>query len=304
MTAERGRPSLLTESKAANAREMRANGKTIEQIASALDVSTRTVDRILAPPNVLPRTGQPPIQLGEKDKKVASTSGKHYGQKAGHTASDYWDITIYALAPRPDAPKYCVAISYYKELRDVKSEHHTAILCDEPATVLATYDPLAVLIGYPDPEQFAKLQKQLELNCSRQYQTLVSDVLTKFPEDVTEAHVTYREGVLLDIFSHLCHQVRASWTFTKNEASLIVDACHDTHLFGDSFLNLPGEIRTAIDANELDTKWNVDAAALCETLRGMTSADLAALAVSIRTFWEHTDKTRGQALTLAGFIFE
>src|ERR1700749_3622260 len=216
MTARYNQHTADDDIRAAHA--LKAEGKTIAEISGALGTSPRTENRLLAaevePPVLLPRTGKAQLQLSICDKKIATVSGKHFGQKAGHTAQDYFDITIYELAPNGDTPKYCVAISYFKSLREVNSEHHSAYLTDIPASILTAFNPLSVVIGFPDPEQFAAGQKRLEDDIQRQYHALVSQALTAFPEDTAHAQIAYREGQLLDTFAHMCHIVRKYWRFT------------------------------------------------------------------------------------------
>lgn len=305
-----GRPTALTYENCKKAHKMKAEGMLAVEIAGKLGVSLRSMTRLLAtpldeinapPPIVLQRTGKQPLSF--RGMRVAEASGKHYNQKAGETAGDYWDVAIYELDRAEgdtETPPYAVAINYFKSVKNQKAEHFSAVLTDNPATPLTTYDPLAVLIGYP-AGAFEKQQRQLEETSQRQYYSLVSNVLASFPEDAAHAVISTREGELTDIFAHLCHHERDGWTFTTAEASLIVDACEDTFLHQDGFMQLAGEIVNAITLNDLATKWHVDAEALTAKLRALTPCGLAALAVSIRTFWEHTDKPSGVALSLAGF---
>ena len=203
-----GRPRIDQSDRARTARQWAAEGLTNEQIAVRLDCSTRQVSRLLAigkalppgtatmetPPTsigsgqpdqslqdlILPRTGQAPIKI--RGRTMATATGMYFNAKPGKPNVDWWEISIFAL-DRPDA--YAVAITYKKSHRGQNSEHHTAAVTATPATVLQTYDPLKVLVGYPSSERFATQQRDLELDCVRQYQSLVSTVLADFPEEAT-----------------------------------------------------------------------------------------------------------------------
>ncbi len=292
------------------ARAYLAEGKTIAQTAELLEVSSRTINRMLAREDepetdqiMLPRTGQAPLQL--TGIEIAQADGSRHGCKPGKANSDWYVITIYALSTTPAAPDvtHAVTIDYHKNLHGQESHHFTAHLTDSPGRVLARFDPIIVIVGYPDSPNFDAQQRQLEDNCARQYFALVSEVLKQFPEDIATAITETRDGELLDIFAHLCHLERAQWSFTRAEAALICEACHDTFLHGDAFLLLPGELASALTDDSFTAKWCVSEDELRAKIGKLKGAGLAALAVSIRTFWEHTDKPTNVALSLAGFNF-
>lgn len=252
---------------------------------------------------IINRTGREPLAIN--GTIVSRACGKHYAQKPGESASDYWEITIYQQTDAPaNAPPYVVAIAYHKEVRGQAHDHYFAELTDRPAFVLGKYDPLDVLVGYPPGAAFDDKQLQLETACQRQFQSLISDALKPFPENAADALRSQRDGELCDIFAHLCHVARRQWTFTRNEALAIVDACEFSFLGHDAFLLLPKEIANGIDNCKLVEKWGIDKCALEEKLQKLSFAGCAALAVSIRTFWEHSSKPSAVALTLAGFNFQ
>ena len=203
-----GRPRIDQSGRARTARQWASEGLTNEQIAVRLNCSTRQVSRLLAigktlPPGtahmetppattgsghsdqplqdlILPRTGQAPIKI--RGRTIATATGMYFNAKPGKPNVDWWELSIFAL-DRPDA--YAVAITYKKSHRGQNSEHHTAAITATPATVLQAYDPLKVLVGYPSSERFAAQQRDLEADCVRQYQSLVSTVLADFPEEAT-----------------------------------------------------------------------------------------------------------------------
>jgi len=259
---------------------LRCEGKEAHEIAAHLKLSVRTVHRIITDCHdaLLTRTGREPIAL--VGRTVARVCGKHLGQKAGESATDYWEITIFEQHGQPeDAPRYGVSIVYNKELGGKSHTHYFAELTDKPMLVLGKYDPLSVLVGYPDTPNFDEKQRQLEEASLHQYRSLVSDALRGFPENAAEAYKSQRDGELCDIFMHLCHTARQEWTFTKIEACAIIDACEHTFVGYDAFMLLSKEILSGIDANGLVEKWHIDRQVLADKLQSLSLAGLAALAV-------------------------
>lgn len=136
-----------------------------------------------APLVKLPRTGLPPLTF--EGQVIAHASGRAVNAPAARDNADFWEITLFALPVFPEqvtAPGYVVAVRYTNDHRGRAYHHDFADWTDDPAETLATYDPLAVLRGFPPGEQYAARQAALEANSRRQYGLLVSAVLRSFPE--------------------------------------------------------------------------------------------------------------------------
>lgn len=246
---------------------------------------------------ILPRTGSAPLKI--TGRLVASVSGRNYNAKPDKPNSDWYEISLFQLADTDDVG--AVTITYRKDLRGQQVEHHTAAVTDSPTTVLGRYNPLAVLVGFPNEPRFANQQARLEDESRRQYESLVSAALADFPEEVTAADLI--DGDDLTLFRSVADRYRARWTFTQAEASLICDACNGPMLMADDvFPYIPAEVEDAIRISQLDKKWNVDKSALIGKLLSMSEFDRAALAISIRDFWTRTDLPNEVALRQAGFL--
>lgn len=122
---------------------------------------------------VLERTGRAPIRfvgalLREGTTRFIDTTEAKPNQ-------DFWTIKIYS-AQATDF-RFAVSIEYSTTIRKVASSQYQADFTDDPADVIESYDPLAVLRGFPDSPEYASRQAYLEKSSKLQYGKLVSELL-------------------------------------------------------------------------------------------------------------------------------
>lgn len=126
----------------------------------------------------LERTGNAPLRF--TGHLVSTVCGQFVEPPKDKPNMDYYTISVYSVSDRPRW--FVVAIDYTKAFRD-PIKVHAVWQTSHVADVLTSFDPVAVVIGMPpNIEDRANRQALLESKCKRQYQILVSAVLTDFPE--------------------------------------------------------------------------------------------------------------------------
>jgi len=243
----------------------------------------------------LPRTGQAPLRFsGELLRKADGE------RLAGRERNRWHEIDIYALADG-----YAVAIRYrtkwqgelYHDLAEVVQQG------GDVARVLAEYDPLAHLGGFPSGPAYAERQAKLEAEVRAVYEALVSEVLAddRFAVDVSAA--VYGQDVR-GRRQDICRRLELdSLHLTRPEASAVCDATNGTVLDESSWQSLWAEVADADRLNDLGAKWEIDAKALSARIHAASPGAQLALAEAVEEFWRaHHRQPIEEGLRAVGLI--
>jgi len=122
---------------------------------------------------VLDRTGTSPLRFAGSLLREATTRFIDTTPDKPH--KDWWTVRIYSTEATDF--RFAVSIAYSTTIRKVVSIEHYAEFTDDPAAVLESYDPLAVLRGFPDSPEYASRQAYLEKSSKLQFGKMVSDLL-------------------------------------------------------------------------------------------------------------------------------
>ena len=202
---------------------------------------------------ILPRTGQAPLRIA--GDKIASADGAARRPRAEPLARDRHLRPRRRLRGSDSLPHEMAGRVFYHDLAEVVQQG------GDVARVLAEYDPLAHLGGFPSGPAYAERQAKLEAEVRAVYEALVSEVLAddRFAVDVSAA--VYGQDVRGDGRTRRRLELD-SLHLTRPEASAVCDATNGTVLDKSSWQSLWAEVADADRLNDLGAKWEIDAKAL------------------------------------------
>lgn len=137
----------------------------------------------------MPRTGDRPLTFA--GELIASADGRRQG---GKEANRWHELAVYRTA----RGNWIAAISYRTcwqgELDESLAQHVTVAPSDPPlkeqeigeaiAAFFRHYDPTGAVKGYPDGAAYSEKQHKLLADIRFRYQSLVSELLANFAEEV------------------------------------------------------------------------------------------------------------------------
>ncbi len=245
---------------------------------------------------LLPRSGQAPLKF--RGAKVAAADGSW---QSGRKQNRWHELVIY----RTDDGRYVVRIAYSTRWEGECDHDAAEVVADvaEVGRLLAEYDPIEHLAGFPPGEQYAGRQAKLAADVHSRYQALVTEVLgaEMFAVDLSAA--VYGADVRSRRLA-LCRRLEIELLgLTRNECCAICDALNGTVLDDFSWQSIWAEVADADRLDGLGQKWSIDAQALAGRLRDSSPGAKLAVAEAAEEFWRvHVDSPIDDGLRAVGLL--